>query len=543
MNRSNKKIVNEVYEWIIKHLISKTYINMLYLPSNSNEGNTLFKIVKLKEGDKLLRYKLLIDYLKFKKTISFGLFINPEMFNENDLEMHFKSFIEDLKISKFQLKEEKETTHRIEYIFKILTTTKISNRTANLRPNQGGQFASLRPLSGNERVDIRSQNLVSMPMPNVDFRSTRGTTSRSMIQSNTNNSTTSVLRRKTDRMNTIQPQTRSAQIQNTNTLQTPTTYSQASSITNTDSNQDEGRTNQRFRINNEQMPFVNQQLETNNQQSSINTNQVIMHPTGEHSESQLSRDQTATTVQQTRSQQSNLNSNLNTDLNNQFLQLLNQLQMQANQILEFNIRIKVHDRLVVNRNFSLNIEGLHIYYGDQQRTLTVLERHEPSMASMIRATGFSGIEIRKPAVVDRNVEQILKAFTCGLLIKYNNRNNTLLVYRFSQSRVFVTSHLHKDEKIQRSCESSGLLPIEALCYPKCLYNSALNYEDKTVVLKVASRKVMIEIQPLSIDKLAEQVQRMGRAQPNINLNQERVHSTFSRNSISNQSMSFNPTIR
>ena len=59
------------------------------------------------------------------------------MFNENDLEMHFKSFIEDLKISKFQLKEEKETTHRIEYIFKILTTTKISNRTANLRPNQG----------------------------------------------------------------------------------------------------------------------------------------------------------------------------------------------------------------------------------------------------------------------------------------------------------------------------------------------------------------------------------------------------------------------
>ena len=110
-----------------------------------------------------------------------------------------------------------------------------------------------------------------------------GTTSRSMIQSNTNNSTTSVLRRKTDRMNTIQPQTRSAQIQNTNTLQTPTTYSQASSITNTYSNQDEGRTNQRFRINNEQMPFVNQQLETNNQQSSINTNQVIMHPTGEHS--------------------------------------------------------------------------------------------------------------------------------------------------------------------------------------------------------------------------------------------------------------------
>ena len=52
------------------------------------------------------------------------------------------------------------------------------------------------------------------------------------------------------------------------------------------------------------------------------------------------------------------------------------------------------------------------------------------MASMIRATGFSGIEIRKPAVVDRNVEQILKAFTCGVLIKYNNRNNSLLVYRY-----------------------------------------------------------------------------------------------------------------
>ena len=43
----------------------------------------------------------------------------------------------------------------------------------------------------------------------------------------------------------------------------------------------------------------------------------------------------------------------------------------ANQILEFNIRIKVQDRLVVDRSFILNSEGLHIYYGDQQRTLTV----------------------------------------------------------------------------------------------------------------------------------------------------------------------------
>ena len=60
MLHSTKTIENKIYEWIIKNLNSKVYVNMLYVPSDLNEGNKLFKIVKLKEGDKLLRFKILI---------------------------------------------------------------------------------------------------------------------------------------------------------------------------------------------------------------------------------------------------------------------------------------------------------------------------------------------------------------------------------------------------------------------------------------------------------------------------------------------------
>ena len=120
---------------------------------------------------------------------------------------------------------------------------------------------------------------------------------------------------------------------------------------------------------------------------------------------------------------------------------------------------------------------------------------------------------------------------------------SVFVFRFSQARVYVTSHLHRNEKIQRSCESSGQLPLEALCYPKCLYNSPLNYEDKTIVLKIASSKIMVEIQPLSIDKLAKEVQKTNRSQSNLNLNQERVaQSSLNRNYSSNESRSFHSTI-
>lgn len=60
MLQSTKTNENKLYEWIIKNLNSKVYVNMLYVPSDLNEGNKLFKIVKLKEGDKLLRFKILI---------------------------------------------------------------------------------------------------------------------------------------------------------------------------------------------------------------------------------------------------------------------------------------------------------------------------------------------------------------------------------------------------------------------------------------------------------------------------------------------------
>jgi len=526
MLQSTKTNENKLYEWIIKNLNSKVYVNMLYVPSDLNEGNKLFKIVKLKEGDKLLRFKILIDYLNFKKKLSPGLVPNPRMFNENDLEMHFVYFIEDLKTSNFKLKQEKDTIKKIEYVFEIPNTTNIfkkptnfqssSNRLGNLRSSHGRKFSSLRPYYGNERAG-NSSNLSSIPLPIVDYQSIREVPS------------------------TVQTSQSFIQVQSPSTSQTQTIGPRTSRSRNTNSQQYGG-------INNQQFQIVNQQASLPNQQTAINSNQIIMQPADEHSDFQsLSRSQTTTSLQQFRSRRSNLNNqntNLDiTDINNRFLQLLNQLQMQAYHILEFNIRIKVQDRLVTNRDFTLNSGGLHIYYGDQQRTLTVLERHEPSMASMIRATGFSGIEIRKPAVIDGNVGQILKAFTCGILIKYNNRTNSLLVYRFSQARVFVTSHLHRNEKIQRSCGSAGQQPLEALCYPKCLYNSPLNYEDKTIVLKIASSKVMIEIQPLSIDKLAEEVQKTNRRQSNFTLNQQRVEqSSLNRNTRSNQDMSFNPTM-
>ena len=60
MLQSTNTTENKVYEWIIKNLNSKVYVNMLYVPNDLNEGNKLFKIVKLKEGDKLLRFKVLI---------------------------------------------------------------------------------------------------------------------------------------------------------------------------------------------------------------------------------------------------------------------------------------------------------------------------------------------------------------------------------------------------------------------------------------------------------------------------------------------------
>ena len=69
------------------------------------------------------------------------------MFNENDLEMHFMYFIEDLKFSNFKLKQEKDTIKKIEYVFEIPNTTKIfkkptnfqssSNRLGNLRSSHG----------------------------------------------------------------------------------------------------------------------------------------------------------------------------------------------------------------------------------------------------------------------------------------------------------------------------------------------------------------------------------------------------------------------
>ena len=138
-------------------------------------------------------------------------------------------------------------------------------------------------------------------------------------------------------------------------------------------------------------------------------------------------------------------------------------------------------------------------------------------------------------------------FIRGVVKKKSNyeyiTNECIHGFRFSQARVFVTSHLHRNEKIQRSCGSAGQQPLEALCYPKCLYNSPLNYEDKTIVLKIASSKVMIEIQPLSIDKLAEEVQKTNRRQSNFTLNQQRVEqSSLNRNTRSNQDMSFNPTM-
>ena len=73
------------------------------------------------------------DYLNFKKKFSPGLVPNPRMFNENDLEMHFMFFIEDLKNSNFKLKQEKDSMKKVEYIFEIPNTITISNKATNFQ--------------------------------------------------------------------------------------------------------------------------------------------------------------------------------------------------------------------------------------------------------------------------------------------------------------------------------------------------------------------------------------------------------------------------